>query len=600
MNRLGKTDSILLVSFLALLIFPLPYMLRHLDDNTLTSWRWVFADGRMLKIFGIIALGIIAAFFMARTTFPDRNPPLFLFLLSFLTVVPLWQEPEAILDASRYFLQAKHLELYGIRHFFLEWGGAIGVWTDLPVVPFFYGIIFKHLGEVRIFIQVFNTALFSFTIVLTYLIGRILWNKETGLCAGLLLLGIPYLLTQVPLMLVDVPTMFLVTLSLYTFLNAVQTGGIPRIALSSVAIFLALFTKYSTWPMLLILPVISFISMKQSSFMAAQRIILRRSIAVLATAGISAVAVLLAKYDVFTDQLNILRTYQWPGLDRWKESFASTFLFQVHPFISISALLGVFAAIRKRDVRFLIPGWFAVFVLALQVERIRYLLPLFPLLALMAAYGLNELKYPEVKRFVALCAVTASLALILGAYLPFLNKSTMANLRDAGRYLDTLPGEAVVIHALQQKESAGNTEMAIPILDLFTRKRLIYPQERTLHPAGGKIKESPLRFSWEFRPPQFYSEDTTADNYSVAVISSESENPPQSPFSKGGTIFTLPFHSSPIVGEGARRREISSPPFAKGSVGGFSLKTFASGTGAFRYKTFVTVFSRTRLAETAQ
>ena len=115
-------------------------------------------------------------------------------------------------------------------------------------------------------------------------------------------------MTQVPLMLVDVPTMFLVTLCLYTFLNAVQTGGIPRIALSSVAIFLALFTKYSTWPMLLILPVISFISMKQSSFMAAQRIILRRSIAVLATAGISAVAVLLAKYDVFTDQINILRT----------------------------------------------------------------------------------------------------------------------------------------------------------------------------------------------------------------------------------------------------------------------------------------------------
>jgi hypothetical protein len=119
-----------------------------------------------------------------------------LFLCSVFAVLPLWNEPEVIIDASRYFSQAKHLELHGSWAFLREWGGAIGVWTDLPAVPFAYGVAFRYLGESRAVIQGITTLLFGLAVVSTYRIGRTLMNAETGLLAGLLLLGFPYLLTR--------------------------------------------------------------------------------------------------------------------------------------------------------------------------------------------------------------------------------------------------------------------------------------------------------------------------------------------------------------------------------------------------------------------
>ena len=137
----------------------------------LTSWRWVFADGRMLKVFGIIALRIIAAFSW-QSDVPDRNPPLFLFLLSFLTNRSALAEAGVILDASVFPLRQSTWSCteYDIS-FWMGRSDKSG--RTCRSCRFSTASSSKHLGEVRIFIQVFNTALFSFTIVLTYLIGGI-------------------------------------------------------------------------------------------------------------------------------------------------------------------------------------------------------------------------------------------------------------------------------------------------------------------------------------------------------------------------------------------------------------------------------------------
>ena len=110
----------------------------------------------------------------------------------------------------------------------------------MPLLPFLYGLIFRFFGEVRAYIQIFITFLFAMTVVLTYLIGKDLWDEEIGFSAGLLLLGMPYLLTQVPLMLIDVPAMFFLTLSVFTYIRALKHGGM-WLCFSSVAVFLAFF-----------------------------------------------------------------------------------------------------------------------------------------------------------------------------------------------------------------------------------------------------------------------------------------------------------------------------------------------------------------------
>ena len=561
MNRLERADQLLLIAFLAVLAFPLLYAFRHFDDNTLTSWRWVFADTGMVRVFGFLSLGIIAAFFLSKMKVPDLHPISFLFCLSFLAVMPLWGAPETILDTARYVLQSKQLEHHGIFSFLSGWGRETGAWTDLPVVPFFYGLIFRYLGDARICLQIFTTTLFSLTVVLSYFIGKTLWDRETGLLAALFLPGIPYLLVQAPLVLVDAPLMFLLTLSLYLFLTALRKGGPLRIAAAAGAISLAVLAKYSAGPMLFLLPVVTFVLAKQG-----ERLAVRRSAAVFAEAAVLAGLAFYAQYDVFMEQVRLLRAYQLPGFSRWQESFVSTFFFQVHPLATLSALVAVPVAIKRRDIRFLIPAWFAVLTLAIPAGRIRYILPLFPLFSLMAAYGLNVIKDSGIRRFITFCVLAASLAVAWGAYLPFLNRTSMANLREAGYYIDTLPGDAVVVHVHPQRTSTGNTEMAIPLLDLYTRKRIIYRREHIVHPRAEQLQRSPLRFSWDVPLTSLYEDATEHDAMPAVVISSE------------------PSPSTGSVRQGGPRL----------------LAAFTSDTGIFRFKTFLAVFGQDPLAETAQ
>lgn len=556
MNRLERTDQLLIIAFLAVLAFPLLYAGRVLDNNTLTSWQWVFRQGGVLELFLLVAAVVIVMFPLSAVEPDPRLHTRILFLAALLAVVPLRNEPEVILDASRYFSQAKYLALHGPWSFLREWGGAIDVWTDLPAVPFAYGVAFRYLGESRAVIQGITTLLFSLAVVSTYRIGRTLMNAETGLLAGLLLLGFPYLLTQAPLMLVDVPTMALITLSLDAFLCAALLGGPLRALLAVALIVLTVFAKFSAWMMLPALPLAAFVIARRGD-----RAATRRSLIVLGTAAAVAGTLLVAQHQVIAAQLDLLREYQLPGLGRWRESALSTFFFQIHPFVTLLAAYGVIAAVRKKEIAFLVPACFALFVLLFRVERIRYMLPLFPLLALMAAHGLQALSGDaRVRRFTALSVVGASLALVLFAYLPFLNNSTMANLRDAGSYLDSLPGEAVEVRVLPQHNSIGNTEAAVPLLDLFTAKRIVYRQERQPSPSPGKILTSSLRFTWELKRPGWYAGQADDDGLPLVVISS------------GNDQF---------------------PPKAAG-------KRFASDTGTFRYRTVLTVHDRNVLAQTAQ
>ena len=560
-----KMEHVLLLSFCTLIILPLLYIYRAIDNNTFTSWRWVFSQTGILQVFFCLLPALLCAYAISLIRFSGRYACAFLFILSFASIIPLWQEPEAVIDASRYFVQAKSLKEYGIRYFLDEWGNAIHAWTDMPLVPFFYGLIFAGLGEARLFIQLFNTILFALTVVLTFLIGKKIWDEETGLHAGLLLLGIPYLLTQVPLMLVDVPTMFFLTLSIYAFLRAVERGGLPRTAAASLALCMAVFSKYSTWLMLSVIPVISVVLMRRGP-----EKIFGRIFSVLLMTGLLAGVVILLRYDFIRDQIMVLRTYQWSGLGRWQEGFLSTFLYQTHPFVTILALCGTYRAVRERDMRFLIAAWFAVLVFLLQIRRIRYILPLFPLFCLMAAYGLQLIKDRGSKQYLSLCIAATSLVLVYSAYLPFLNTTGMANLKHAGRFLNTLNCDPVEVYALPQRDSSGSTFAAIPILDYHTDRRIVSPQKWPGHPQGGTTLKSSMRFTWETGKPDLYGRDISEKGCAVVIISGVA------PDRAAGTLTGKDLNSLRV------------------------LKEFGLSSEVFRYQTFVTVYGNDKLSKMEQ
>ncbi len=555
-DRLDEIETYLFVGFASLAVIPVLYILRFLDDNTLTSWQWVFI-GQSPGIFFLLLIPVIfTALCCSRLTVQERFLPWILFGSGFLVSSFLWSIPEVLLDASRYFLEAKYLKEYGPVFFLKQWGVYINPWTDLPLIPFLYGLLFKLFGEARIVAQVFNSVLFATAMVLTYQVGKVLWDKETGFWAGLLLLGVPYLPTQVPLLLVDVATMFFVLLAVVVYMKVLRHGGFLWSVASVVSIVLALLTKYSTWPILAgLLPIITLVHIGKIPGQ-----ILKRAATVAIGAGLLAVVLLFAKYEVFRDQFIILSTFQKEGLKRWQEGYISTFFFQIHPFITIAALLGTFRAIQKKDPRFLVAAWFAAFVFILHIKRMRYIVPLLPLFVLMAAYGLNVIRDVRHRRFIGYSTVFSALLVLFGAYKPFLMQTSMMNLKEAGAYLDSLPEESVSVHLLPQHEASGSTTAALPILDIYTDKKLYSSVQKTDHHTINVNKNTSLRFTWELSQPSFYSpavpNGTTRDMYIASRDIS----------SKYNSAFQL-------------EKQILE-------------KKFQRQTGVFRYKTLVTIMSQ--------
>ena len=229
----------------------------------------------------------------------------------------------------------------------------------MPAVPLLYGLIFKIFGESRLSVQFFNTALYSLTVVLVYKIGERLWNQSIGFYGGLLLLGFPYLSSQVPLMLVDIATMFFLTLVIYACVEAMERQNSYSVVLTSIAIILAFFSKFSTWLMLSVVPLIFFIYIKKD------RGKIKTALAVSALAASFILIILILKIGVLSVQFELLNTFQRPGLSGWSESYFSTFFFQIHPLVTLAAIYSVYVAWRKKDQNFAIISWLLVLMLML-------------------------------------------------------------------------------------------------------------------------------------------------------------------------------------------------------------------------------------------
>lgn len=555
-----------LVSVAAVGVFAALFALRALDDNRLVSWAFVFEGRNPAALFGLSTAAAALAHGAARVRLPARRAGMALFLAAVAAALPFWRAPEVIVDAARYFTQAKGVSELGAGGFVAAWGRELSAWTDLPLVPFLHGLAFAALGESRAVAQGLSTLLFALTAVVTWRCGRILFGEEVGAAAGVLLLAIPYLLVQAPALLVDVPTMFFVALATWAVVEALARRGWRWTSIAGVAVALAALSKYSAWLLLTVVPVAAIVltpplTLDPSPPLArgrgdglARRIL--GATGVVLVAAVLVAAALLPIRETVAVQVRLLLAYQAPGLRRWGEGFVSTFLFQAHPFLAAGAITSAWLAFRRRDARWLVAAWPVLVLLVLQVKRARYWIPAFPGLALLAAYGLQALRARETRRLAVATAVAASLAVASFGYLPFLGRTSAGNLRAAGSYLDGLPEEEVLVFAPPAPGTQVNPAVSVPLLDLHTRKRLVFRDPGTPPPEG--VETSALRFTWEHRTPAWYGGEA-GPRAAVVVISDDLEAP-------------LP--------EAAARR-----------VAGLRLDaTFGADEGVFGYRTLVRVF----------
>lgn len=514
-NRNNSHIQATLVALLILTTLLTLFTFRSLDDNRLISWLWVFSDYSVINFISTVSVGIIIAYALSRLTLSENTSVICLFISSYLVAAFFWRSPEVIIDASRYVIQAKQLELHGIGYFIKEWGKEIPAWTDLPLMPFLYGVIFSLFGENRIYIQTFNTLLFSGTVILTYLIGKKLWHKHIGLYAGALLLGMPYLIIQVPLMMVDIGTMFFLTLAIFTTIKAIESGKAAHCIFASVVIALAMLCKYSNWLMVSIMPVIALVYFQQG-----WKITARRGTVIALGVSLLMAIFLLVKYDLIIEQIQLLQDFQAPALLRWQESWISTFLFQIHPLLSLSILFSVVIALKNRDAKYLIISWLVILLFVLEIKRIRYSIAIFPMLAIMGAYGISALANIGTKKFVVSGIALSTILLSASATLPFLEKNSAINLKLAGKYLTSINAQNTEIFVLPQTNSSINTTIAVPMLDLFTESIIVYT-DRSHDKTPQNLTKLPWRWTWEVaNPPMLSMQDGIVSNRTIVVIKS--------------------------------------------------------------------------------
>lgn len=503
-DGLLRYEQHLLIAFAGAIYFPILYILRFLDDNSLARWGWVFGKHNFGSIF-LLLLGIsIASTILFIIIKRDRIESLFWLYFPLVFFVTL-SEPEMLIDGGRYFIQAKYLSLNGPSYFLSQWGKAIPAWTDLPLVPFLQGMIFWIFGEERVFIQLLNTLFIITSGLLLYNLSEEIAGHGTGIYTAGFLLSSPYILSQIPLMLVDIPMMFFFILALFFMTKGVYNGGGIHLMFAGVVTTVFFLTKYSAILFIPFFLLILFVKPEIPFNKKAGPLIV-----IFLVACVLFIPFLILYKELIIRQMGILSGFQYSHLGSWQEGYISTFFFQIHPFVTVFAVAGILIGIRNRSVVGTTGILFFLILLLLGVKRIRYTLPLLPVLFVAGGYGLKMLVGKRaVRAHILLIVLTSSFIIYSFGYLPFFKTTAMNNLKLAGEMLNTLPGKRVKVTAGRPDQQGGlhergvNPVITIPLLDLFTSKEICNGQRWAT--GDESHKNSSVRFTWELGKPLYYN-----------------------------------------------------------------------------------------------
>jgi len=111
-------------------------------------------------------------------------------------------------------------------------------------------------------------------------------------------------------------------------------------------------------------------------------------------------------------------------------------------------------------------------------------------------------------------------------FLPLLKSLGVQNLQEAGKYLNTLHIESVEVVSFAGENAVVNPDLGVPVLDIYTDKKLFYNKTQIEPQTIERVQTSPLRFTWEYPLPQYYSpgkEDKTFDG--LVIISDDPSRP---------------------------------------------------------------------------
>jgi 4-amino-4-deoxy-L-arabinose transferase-like glycosyltransferase len=254
------------------------------------------------------------------------------------------------------------------------------------------------------------------TVLVTYFLGREMYDRQTGLTALLLLLSFPLFLRLGTAALTDVPVTFLFTLALWLILRLERRPSYGLALLAGGVIAVGLLTKYT---MALVYPVLCAWYIVSPSLRARKRYL---AVALSITAAVAAAWLAAASgIGVLGKQIRTLSRWATSVLrsETAREFLLETLTtrlpaaFGTYSFPGM--VLGAWVLLRRRSERdLLVVSWIAVVsvLLMISLPDHRYFLLVFPATAVAMAAGLASI--PAVRpRAVALSLLYGAGALYL-------------------------------------------------------------------------------------------------------------------------------------------------------------------------------------------
>jgi 4-amino-4-deoxy-L-arabinose transferase-like glycosyltransferase len=264
-----------------------------------------------------------------------------------------------------------------------------------PMMPLFYGFAMRILGVNLFVIRLVSLVLAIATVLLTYLVGRELYNPDTGLLAAFLLLSFPLFLRMSAAALTDIPVTFFFSLVLFSTLRLLRTPSYRLAGVAGLSIGAGLLSKYT---MVLIYPVLlSYVAVSRPF----RRLKYHLLVLTLVSIGILGIwlayayqsGFLAAQQDTITSYASAVTATRWGK--RWMLEMVSTRLTSALGFYNIPMLfLGGLDLVRRRDqASIFVILWITIvfLVLILTLPDARYFMPAFPAVAIGMARGLRRI-----------------------------------------------------------------------------------------------------------------------------------------------------------------------------------------------------------------
>ena len=184
------------------------------------------------------------------------------------------------------------------------------------------------------------------------------------------------------------------------------------------------------------------------------------------------------------------------------------------------------------------------------------------MLALMAAYAMETIQSKALKKHLVFSIVGTSFVVAFVGFLPLLKSLGVQNLQKSGKYLNTLSAESFEVVSFAGEDAVVNPDLGVPGLDIYTDKNLYYEKKQVSSEVMERTKTSPLRFTWEYPMPEYYSQAKKGKVFDGLVIISDDLSRP--------------------MPESVKKKIVQYP----------ARKIFQQSSNIFQHQTFITVYHK--------